>query len=53
MLGQAAKISVTKEACIIVGDGSTQTAVEARVKQVRTSNTTLGHGKQFVVLFPD
>ncbi len=29
------QVTVTKEACIIVGDGSTQKEVEARVRQIR------------------
>ena len=35
VLGVAAKVSVSKEHITIVGDGSTQAEVEARVKQVR------------------
>lgn len=35
MLGTAAKIVIGKEACTIVGDGSTQSDVSARVKQIR------------------
>jgi chaperonin GroEL len=34
-LGTAAKVVITKEACTIVGDGSTQREVDARVKQIR------------------
>eukprot|EP01023_Acetabularia_acetabulum_P067057 TRINITY_DN916_c1_g2_i3.p1 TRINITY_DN916_c1_g2~~TRINITY_DN916_c1_g2_i3.p1 ORF type:complete len:584 (+),score=163.47 TRINITY_DN916_c1_g2_i3:2009-3760(+) len=36
VLGNAAKIVVNKEICTIVGDGSTQNEVEARVKQIKT-----------------
>jgi chaperonin GroEL len=41
VLGTAAKVSVSKESVTIVGDGSTQADVSARVKQIRTlaSNT--------------
>eukprot|EP00200_Dunaliella_tertiolecta_P003583 CAMPEP_0202346978 /NCGR_PEP_ID=MMETSP1126-20121109/5538_1 /ASSEMBLY_ACC=CAM_ASM_000457 /TAXON_ID=3047 /ORGANISM="Dunaliella tertiolecta, Strain CCMP1320" /LENGTH=565 /DNA_ID=CAMNT_0048938465 /DNA_START=115 /DNA_END=1812 /DNA_ORIENTATION=- len=35
VLGMAAKVSISKEATIIQGDGSTQKEVEARVKQIR------------------
>lgn len=35
VLGIAAKVEVGKENCVIVGDGSTQEAVEARCKQIR------------------
>jgi chaperonin GroEL len=35
VLGRAAKVEVSKEACTIVGDGSTEDAVKARVKQIR------------------
>jgi chaperonin GroEL len=35
VLGTAAKVVIGKEACTIVGDGSTQAEVEARVKQIR------------------
>ena len=36
MLGTAAKVEVSKEACTIVGDGSSEDAVKARVRQIRT-----------------
>lgn len=36
VLGNAAKVVVTKEICTIVGDGTTQDEVEARVKQIKT-----------------
>ena len=35
VLGQAAKVTLGKESCVIVGDGSTQAEVEARVKQIK------------------
>ena len=35
MLGRAAKVDITKESCTIVGDGSTQGDVEARVRQIK------------------
>lgn len=35
VLGVAAKISITKEMCTIVGDGSTEEQVSARVKQIK------------------
>eukprot|EP00955_Chlamydomonas_euryale_P100813 365306-Chlamydomonas_euryale.AAC.5 len=35
VLGLAAKVLITKEACTIVGDGSTQREVSARVSQIR------------------
>merc|ERR550514_616277 len=35
VLGQAAKVEIGKEYCTIVGDGSYQDQVEARVKQIR------------------
>jgi len=35
VLGVAAKVALGKESCTIVGDGSTQAAVAARVKQIR------------------
>lgn len=35
VLGKAAKITLGKENTTIVGDGSTQDAVEARVRQIR------------------
>ena len=35
VLGQAAKVTLGKENCVIVGDGSTQAEVEARVKQIK------------------
>mmetsp|Transcript_5366 Transcript_5366/g.11780 ORF Transcript_5366/g.11780 Transcript_5366/m.11780 type:complete len:579 (+) Transcript_5366:104-1840(+) len=35
VLGVAAKVVISKEACTIVGDGRTQADVEARVKQIR------------------
>lgn len=35
VLGQAAKIVLTKDATTIVGDGSTQEAVNKRVAQIR------------------
>lgn len=35
VLGTAAKVVITKEACTIVGDGRTQREVAARVKQIR------------------
>ena len=35
VLGLAASITLTKEACTIVGDGSTQEEVQARVKQIQ------------------
>lgn len=35
VLGVAAKVVVTKEACTIVGDGRTQREVAARVKQIQ------------------
>lgn len=35
VLGVAAKVSLGKESCTIVGDGSTQGEVAARVKQIR------------------
>jgi chaperonin GroEL len=36
VLGTAAKIEVSKESTTIVGDGSSEAAVQARVKQIRT-----------------
>ena len=36
MLGVAGKVTVTKDACTVVGDGSYQDAIEARVKQIKT-----------------
>ena len=36
VLGLAAKVEVSKEACTIVGDGSSEEAVKARVRQIRT-----------------
>lgn len=35
VLGLAAKVVVSKEACTIVGDGRTQADVDTRVKQIR------------------
>ena len=35
MLGRAAKVEVSKENCTIVGDGSTEEAVKARVRQIK------------------
>ena len=35
VLGLAAKVSISKEATTIVGDGRTQQQVEGRVKQIR------------------
>ena len=35
MLGTAAKVEVSKESTTIVGDGSTEAAVKARVRQIR------------------
>lgn len=35
MLGKAAKITLGKENTTIVGDGSTQEAVQARVRQIK------------------
>ena len=35
MLGKAAKVTLGKENTTIVGDGSTQGAVEARVRQIK------------------
>lgn len=35
VLGTAAKISISKESITVVGDGTTQSDVEARVKQIR------------------
>ena len=35
VLGRAAKVDINKENCTIVGDGSTQDAVEARVRQIK------------------
>lgn len=35
VLGMAAKVSVTKEGCTIVGSGDTKVEVEARVKQIK------------------
>ena len=48
VLGKAAKITVNKEATTIVGDGSTQDAVNARVKQIRTllENTDADYEKE-------
>ena len=37
MLGKAAKIEISKEHCTIVGDGSSQDAVEARVRQIKNA----------------
>ena len=37
VLGRAAKIEVNKESCTIVGDGSTQDVVEARVRQIKNA----------------
>ena len=37
MLGKAAKIEISKENCTIVGDGSSQDAVEARVRQIKNA----------------
>merc|ERR1719352_163273 len=41
-LGQAAKVEIGKEYCTIVGDGSNQRQVEARVKQIRYQLETKG-----------
>merc|ERR1712139_107046 len=41
-LGQAAKVEIGKEYCTIVGDGSNQQQVEARVKQIRYQLETTG-----------
>ena len=48
VLGTAAKISVSKEAITIVGDGSTQADVEARVKQIKNllENTEAEYEKE-------
>lgn len=48
VLGTAAKVSVSKEAITIVGDGSTQKDVEARVKQIRNivENTEAEYEKE-------
>ena len=48
VLGTAAKISVSKESITIVGDGSTQADVEARVKQIRNlvENTEAEYEKE-------
>lgn len=48
VLGTAAKVVVSKEAITIVGDGSTQPDVEARVKQIKTlvSNTEQEYEKE-------
>lgn len=35
VLGLAAKVELSKEACTIVGDGSTESDVKARIKQIR------------------
>ncbi|KAK9815213.1 hypothetical protein WJX72_000058 [[Myrmecia] bisecta] len=35
VLGKAAKINISKESCTIVGDGSTESDVKARVKQIK------------------
>ena len=35
VLGVAAKVEISKESTTIVGDGSTEDAVKARVKQIR------------------
>eukprot|EP00899_Mesostigma_viride_P000639 jgi/Mesvir1/10576/Mv21792-RA.2 len=35
VLGRAAKVELSKESCTIVGDGSTQAEVKARVAQIR------------------
>ena len=37
VLGRAAKIEISKEHCTIVGDGSSQGAVEARVRQIKNA----------------
>lgn len=37
VLGRAAKIEIGKESCTIVGDGSSQDAVEARVRQIKNA----------------
>merc|ERR1719231_2007985 len=34
VLGNCAKIEISKESCVVVGDGSTTTEVQARVKQI-------------------
>ena len=39
VLGRAAKVEVSKENCTIVGDGSTQEAVSARVRQIKNAIT--------------
>ena len=36
VLGVASKVEVNKERCTVVGDGSTQEEVDARVKQIKT-----------------
>lgn len=36
-MGRAAKVEINKEACTIVGDGSSQDAVEARVRQIKNA----------------
>lgn len=48
VLGVAAKATITKEVCTIVGDGSTQREVEARVKQIRNlcENTEQDYEKE-------
>ncbi|KAK9814875.1 hypothetical protein WJX73_001012 [Symbiochloris irregularis] len=37
VLGRAAKVALGKEHCTIVGDGSSQDAVEARVRQIKNA----------------
>eukprot|EP01025_Chloroclados_australasicus_P020852 TRINITY_DN2195_c0_g1_i1.p2 TRINITY_DN2195_c0_g1~~TRINITY_DN2195_c0_g1_i1.p2 ORF type:complete len:584 (-),score=115.23 TRINITY_DN2195_c0_g1_i1:401-2152(-) len=48
VLGNAAKVVVSKETCTIVGDGSTQEDVEARVKQIKNllANTEQDYEKE-------
>ncbi len=48
VLGLAAKVEVSKESTTIVGDGSSEAAVKARVKQIRTlvEQTELDYEKE-------
>ena len=41
VLGVAARVEVTKEHCTIVGDGSQQDAVDARIRQLRVLLATV------------
>lgn len=48
VLGLASKVEVNKERCTIVGDGSTEAEIAARVKQIKTlmENTEQDYEKE-------